>query len=113
MAQAEKCHQDVSATVNPASRRVWRDTRNGITVDVGYPHTHSLDPDRFGLTFAPVLHIQSKQTAVVAAAVTPGRVGRRRILFRVESFVRRAERDRRFCMCAHAPAHAREVLPPA
>ena len=49
----------LSATVNPASRRVWRDTRNGITVDVGYPHTYSLDPYRFGLTFAPVFDIRS------------------------------------------------------
>ncbi len=50
-----------SATLNPAAHRVWRDTRNGITVDVGYPHTYSLDPYRFALTFAPVFDIRSRQ----------------------------------------------------
>jgi hypothetical protein len=50
-----------SATVNRAAHRVWRDTRNGITVDLGYPHTYSLDPYRFGLTFAPVFDIHSRE----------------------------------------------------
>ena len=50
-----------SATLNRAAHRVWRDTRNGITLDVGYPHTYSLDFYRFGLTFAPVFDIRSRQ----------------------------------------------------
>jgi hypothetical protein len=49
-----------SATLNKKAHRVWRDTRNGITIDFGYPHTFSLDPYRFGLTFAPVFDIESK-----------------------------------------------------
>jgi len=49
-----------SATVNHDAYRVWRDTRNGITVDIGYPHTYNLDPYRFGLTFAPVFDIRSR-----------------------------------------------------
>jgi hypothetical protein len=50
-----------SATLNKAAHRVWRDTRNGITVDFGYPHTFNLDPYRFGLTFAPVFDLRSRQ----------------------------------------------------
>jgi hypothetical protein len=50
-----------SATLNRGAHHVWRDTRNGITVDLGYPLTRSLDPYRFGLTFAPVFDIHSRQ----------------------------------------------------
>ena len=50
-----------SATLNQAAHRVWRDTRNGIAFHFGYHHTYSLDPYRFGLTFAPVIHIHSRQ----------------------------------------------------
>lgn len=53
--------QTYSATVNRAAHRVWRDTRNGVTIDVGYLRTFSLDRYRFGLTFAPVFDIQSRR----------------------------------------------------
>jgi hypothetical protein len=49
-----------SASLNKAAHRVWRDTRNGLTIDLGYPHRFSLDPYRFGLTFAPVFDLHSR-----------------------------------------------------
>jgi hypothetical protein len=53
--------QDFSATLNPDAHRVWRDTRNGVTVDFGYSHSFSLDPYKFGLTFAPIFDVYSRQ----------------------------------------------------
>src|SRR5581483_4033715 len=50
-----------SATLNRAANRVWRDSRNGITVDFGYPHAYGLNFYRFGLTFAPVFDLTSRE----------------------------------------------------
>jgi ApeA-like protein len=50
-----------SATLNSAGRQVWRDTRNGFTIECGYVSTYSLDPYRYGLTFAPVIDVISRQ----------------------------------------------------
>ncbi len=50
-----------SATLDRAARRVWRDTWNGIIVDFGYLHSYSLNFYRFGLTFAPVFDLTSRE----------------------------------------------------
>jgi ApeA-like protein len=52
---------EFSATLNQDAHRVWRDTRNGVTIDFGYAHTFSLDPYEFRLTFAPVFDLHSRQ----------------------------------------------------